>query len=321
MESPGQKEGVFMQFKEISLQDKEEIECIFSQVDSRDCDMSFASAWLWKDHYNVDYTIVEGMLVFRSVMEETSFSFPIGSGDKKAAIEAVREHCREENIPLLFHSLSREDEEFLNREYPGQFEVEFVRDDADYIYLAEKLRTLSGKKYHGKRNHINKFQENHQWSYEAIDDSNREECLAMLEEWKMGNCTEENLEKHDEICVSENALRYMEELSLKGGAIRAEGKIIAFSIGEQITEDTFVVHIEKAFSNIQGAYPIINQQFVLHEAGDCMYVNREDDCGEEGLRKAKLSYRPVMMVEKGYASFVGENQQAETEENEMQRGA
>ena len=291
-----------MQFKKITLEDKEEIDSIFKEADSRDCDMSFAAAWLWKDHYKVDYTIVEGMLVFRSRMEEdTSFSFPIGAGDKKAAIEALMTYCKEEGISLHFHSLSRENEEYLNQEYPGAFHIEFDRDEFDYVYSTEKLRTLSGKKYHGKRNHINKFTENHEWSYEPITDANRQECMDMLEEWKKQNCTEENLEKHSEICVSENALCHMEELSLKGGAIRAEGTIIAFSIGEQLTEDTFVVHIEKAFGHIQGAYPLINQQFVIHEAGDCMYINREDDCGEEGLRKAKLSYRPVMMVEKGYA--------------------
>ncbi|MDO4554058.1 MAG: phosphatidylglycerol lysyltransferase domain-containing protein [Lachnospiraceae bacterium] len=298
-----------MRFKKITMGDKEEIESIFSQVESRDCDRSFASAWLWKDHYNVDYTVEEGMLIFRSVSEHgTSFSFPVGNGDKKAALRLIREYCREEGIPFKLHSLSKEDEEFLNREYPGVFCIEFSRDDADYVYLAEKLQTLSGKKYHGKRNHINKFMESHQWSYESIDDSNREECLEMLEEWKIQNCLEEDREKHDEICVSRNSLLYMEELGLKGGALRAEGKIIAFSVGEQLTKDTFVVHIEKAFSEIQGAYPMINQQFVIHEAKDCTYINREDDCGEEGLRKAKLSYRPVMMVEKGYACLAAEQE-------------
>lgn len=306
-----------MIFKEISLQDKEEIDSIFSQVDSRDCDMSFAAAWLWKDHYQVDYTVIEGMLVFRSSMDdEISFSFPIGKGDKKKALDLLRAYCKEEEIPLRLHSLSREDEAFLQEKYPGEFCINFYRDEADYIYLAEKLRTLSGKKYHGKRNHINKFKENHKWSYERIDDSNREECLLMLEEWKKQNCDGNDLEKHDEICVSKNALLHLEELGLIGGAIRAEGIIIAFAIGEKLTEDTLDVHIEKAFSNIQGAYPMINQQFVLHEAGDCIYVNREDDCGEPGLRKAKLSYHPVMMVEKGYAALI-----CEQEEKQIKIGA
>jgi hypothetical protein len=99
--------------------------------------------------------------------------------------------------------------------------------------------------------------------------------------------------------VTLNALAHLEELELKGGLIRLDGEVIAFTLGEPICEDTFVVHIEKAFADIQGAYPMINQQFVEHECSDYQYINREEDTGAEGLRKAKLSYRPVFLVEKG----------------------
>jgi len=98
--------------------------------------------------------------------------------------------------------------------------------------------------------------------------------------------------KWDEMCVTLNALRLLEELKLTGGLIRVEGRVIAFAIGEPLNPDTFVVHIEKAFADIQGAYPIINQQFAANAAKDYLYVNREEDTGSEGLRKAKLSYRP-----------------------------
>ena len=101
------------------------------------------------------------------------------------------------------------------------------------------------------------------------------------------------------MCVTLNSLRLFEELELKGGVLRSDGKVIAFTIGEEICEDTFVVHIEKAFADIQGAYPMINQQFVEHECMGYRYINREEDTGEEGLRKAKLSYRPVFIEEKG----------------------
>ena len=97
-----------------------------------------------------------------------------------------------------------------------------------------------------------------------------------------------------------NALRLFEELDLKGGILRIDGKIVAFTIGEPICPDTFVVHIEKAYADVPGAYTMINQQFVEHECMDYKYVNREDDAGSEGLRKAKLSYKPVFMVEKGH---------------------
>lgn len=121
----------------------------------------------------------------------------------------------------------------------------------------------------------------------------------MALKWRNDNGCNDDEEKNAEMCVTLNALRLFEELELSGGVLRVDGEIVAFTLGEPVCSDTFVVHIEKAFADIQGAYPMINQQFVEHECMDYLYVNREEDTGSEGLRKAKLSYRPVFMVEKG----------------------
>lgn len=121
----------------------------------------------------------------------------------------------------------------------------------------------------------------------------------MALKWRNESGCEEDVEKNAEMCVTLNSLRLFEELELKGGLLRVNGEIVAFTMGEPISEDTFVVHIEKAFADVQGAYPMINQQFVEHECMNYKYVNREEDTGAEGLRKAKLSYRPVFLVEKG----------------------
>ena len=119
--------------------------------------------------------------------------------------------------------------------------------------------------------------------------------------WRELNGCEADEEKHAEICVTLNFLRLFEELEMRGGALRVNGDIVAFTLGEPVgmRQDTLVVHIEKAFSDIQGAYAVINQQFAIHEGKDFRYINREDDVGEEGLRKAKLSYKPVFLIEKG----------------------
>ena len=170
----------------------------------------------------------------------------------------------------------------------------------DYVYESEKLATLSGKKLHGKRNHINKFKQvNEDWSYEKITKENIEECFQMALQWRIENGCEADEEKNAEMCVTLNSLRLYEELELTGGLLRVNGKVVAFTLGEEVSDDTFVVHIEKAFAEIQGAYPMINQQFVEHECMKYKYINREEDTGAEGLRKAKLSYRPVFLVEKG----------------------
>ena len=178
--------------------------------------------------------------------------------------------------------------------------MEYDRDEADYVYEREKLATLAGKKLHGKRNHINKFKSLYEdWTYESLNDENVEDCFQMALKWRNQNGCDEDHEKNAEMCVTLNSLRLYKELGMVGGIIRVAGKIVAFCIGEPVSEDTFVVHIEKAFPDIEGAYPMINQQFVLHECMEYQYVNREEDTGAEGLRKAKLSYRPVFLVEKG----------------------
>lgn len=294
-----------MDFKPVRAEDKETINKYLKHVRSRSCDMSFAAIYLWRGFYNLEYAECEDMIVFRSNEEETSFSLPLGAGDPKKALGRVLEYCREEGIPPVFHSISREMEQYLNEQYPGQFRVEFDRDIADYIYETQALIELKGRKYHGKKNHINKFSKMYDWSYEAITQENTQECLDMLKKWKAQNCATEDLEKHAEICVSEASLREREFLGLTGGLLRVDGQVVAFTVGEQIHPDTFCVHIEKAFADIQGAYSMINQQFLIHEAADCKYVNREDDVGDPGLRKAKLSYHPAFLEEKGVAFYIG----------------
>ena len=132
-----------------------------------------------------------------------------------------------------------------------------------------------------------------------MNDDNVEECFQMALKWRNQNGCEEDPEKNAEMCVTLNSLRLYKELGLKGGVLKIGERIVAFTVGEPLSPDTFVVHIEKAFPDVEGAYPMINQQFVQHECMDYTYVNREEDTGAEGLRKAKLSYRPAFLEEKG----------------------
>jgi len=202
--------------------------------------------------------------------------------------------------PFHMHLVTREKFKLLESLFPGKYEIEYDRDVADYVYETEKMISLAGKKLHGKRNHINKFKENNpDWSYESLTAENLNECLDMAEEWKNRNLCSEKGEKHVEFCVTKRALKQFQELGLKGGILRDGNRIVAFTLGEELNREMFVVHIEKAFADVQGAYPMINQQFLIHEASNYLYVNREEDTGAEGLRKAKLSYYPAFLQEKG----------------------
>ena len=190
--------------------------------------------------------------------------------------------------------------DMIDKLYPGQFQVNYFRESADYVYSVGNLAALAGKKYHGKKNHVNKFKKTYEkWGYESINSENILECIEMVKEWGIENDCYNDISRAEEICVMIKGLRQMKELSLKGGLIRIGKKVVAVTLGEPISDNMFVIHFEKAFADIQGAYPMINQQFIIHELMDYQYVNREEDMGLMGLRKAKESYNPEFMVEKG----------------------
>ena len=290
-------------FKRAELTDKDLINGYFRHHTSRSCERTFVNVFLWSRHYKVGFAVIEDALVFKNEGQgNVSFAYPAGEPENvKKALGRLMEYCRSKEIPFVMYAVTKDQFENLDEWYPGKFSIEYSEDDADYVYESEKLASLSGKKLHGKRNHINKFKATYEdrWSYEAISDENVEECFQMALKWRNQNGCEDDIEKNAEMCVTLNSLRLFNELELRGGILRVDHEIAAFTLGEPVCSDTFVVHIEKAFSDIQGAYPMINQQFVEHECMDYQYVNREEDTGSEGLRKAKQSYRPVFMVEKG----------------------
>lgn len=290
-----------IQFKKPEMEDKELIHSYFKQYPSRSCEKTFVNVYLWSRFYKVGFAVIENTLVFKSEDQGFAFTYPVGKPENvKRAIECLEKYTVERNIPFILYHVTTEQFAQLEEWYPQKFEIEYNRDVADYVYESEKLATLSGKKLHAKRNHINKFKATFEnWSYETLTKDNVEECFQMALMWRGENGCEEDEEKNAEMCVTLNSLRLLNELSLTGGLLRVNGKVVAFTIGEPISEDTFVVHIEKAYADIQGAYPMINQQFVEHECMNYKYINREEDTGAEGLRKAKLSYRPAFLVEKG----------------------
>lgn len=288
-------------FKRPELTDRELIHSYFLKYPSRSCEKTFANSYLWARFYGVEFAIIKNTLVFRSKVQGLSFTYPIGESENvKRTLEFLMDYAKEEGEIFQLYHVTENQFAQLEEWYPGRFEIQYNRDVADYVYESEKLATLSGKKLHAKRNHINKFKATFEdWSYEKLTKDNIEECFQMALKWCEQNGCREDDEKNSEICVTMNSLRLLDELELVGGILRVNGEVIAFTIGEPISEDTFVVHIEKAFADIQGAYPMINQQFVEHECVKYKYINREEDTGAEGLRKAKLSYRPAFLIEKG----------------------
>ena len=290
-----------IQWKTVELEHKSMIQKFLREEGSRNCEMTFANIYLWsREVYKMKFAVIEDTLCFLKEGEEVSVTYPAGNGDKKKAIEKLHGYFRSQEKTFRLHLVDADQFKTLEEMYPGKASIVYDRDSADYVYEVEKLVQLSGKKYHGKKNHINRFIANYpQWSYEDITSENVDECIKMAQEWGKENHCDEDKEKQAELKVTLQGLAMLEELELTGGLIRGEDKVVGFSFGEPVNQDTYVVHVEKAFAGIQGAYPLINREFLRANATEYTYVNREEDVGSEGLRKAKLSYHPVFMLEKG----------------------
>lgn len=265
------------------------------------CEYTFASNYAWSPYYKLRLARLGESGIFRYMGETHDlYSFPFGGSedDKRALLEQIIDLCEKNKETLEMAPLTKEDHDCLHRWYPGQFLMAANRDMSDYIYEREKLVKLPGKKYHGKRNHIARFMDADDWNYEEITDANRADAKAMMDEWKADRADVWNVELEREFGAMTTALLEMERLELVGGLLRKAGRVVALAIGEPLNSDTFVVHYEKAFADVQGAYPMINQQFAEHAAEGFTYIDREEDTGDPGLRKAKLSYQPCRLAEK-----------------------
>lgn len=290
-----------IQWNCVTLEEKGFIEKYLKEENSRNCDMTFANIYLWsREAYKIKFAVVEETLCFLKEDEHLSVTFPVGNGDKKKAIQRLHSYFRHQKKRFRLYLVDAQQFKIIEELYGDKATIVYDRDSADYVYEVEKLVQLSGKKYHGKKNHINRFIANYpQWSYEDITRENVDECIQMAQEWGKENHCDEDREKQTELKVAIQGLTLLNALGLQGGLLRAGDKVVGFSFGEPVNEDTYVVHVEKAYAEIQGAYPLINREFLRANAGNYTYVNREDDAGSEGLRKAKLSYHPVFMLEKG----------------------
>ena len=290
-----------IEFKKIELADKEWVENFLQQSDYMGCEYSFNNNFVWSEQSKIEIANVCGRYLLKiGAYDQPLFLFPTGDGDLKACVQEMISYCADQNHGLKIISVLDDDVAKLEELFPDKFKFISDRGSYDYIYLTEDLINLTGKKYSGKRNHINRFLEN-DWSFEDITKDNIGDCLAMIEKWDAINNSADDASKMKESQAVRRTIKYFFELEMDGGILRVDGEIVAFSIGKRLNSETYGVHIEKAYADVQGAYPMINQQFLKRFATEYKYVNREDDVNSEGLRKAKLSYKPTFLLEKSMA--------------------
>lgn len=287
--------------KRITLRDKKIFASYFQNLDNST--YNFTNMFMWEGGGDITYAEVCGCLVlfFQFGKRPPMASYPIGKGDKAKALKAVCDYLWEQEVRPVFRNLSVWMKEELEQLFPGQFEFIYDRDNCDYVYETEKLISLSGKKLHAKRNHYNYFKKTYQFEYSRLTAEDMPECKRLFDLW-----TEEKQDENG----AENAraatyavIENFTELGVTGGGIRIGGELVAASFAEPVTEETVLVHLEFGDNALRGAFSAINQQFCEHEWSSYRYVNREEDMGLDGLRKAKLAYRPAYLLDK-YAAVL-----------------
>lgn len=292
-----------MVFSEINLNDKPLFDKYLRQHSPEASELTFTNMFMWREYYRFRYTICSDLLcIIADPISLSPFAMmPIGTLDSVNFINAVKElegYFKEREWPFVFKRITEKELEYFKMPGLHECKVEFDRDSSDYLYNSSDLINLKGKKYDGKRNHINKFKKNHTFEYVEFSNSLLGECERIMEEWcKSRDCDCKNGE-YCERYANMELLNNFDIIGCKGALLKVDGRFEAFTVGEMLNEDTAVIHIEKVGTAIDGLYTVVNQQFCEHEWHNALYINREQDLGIEGLRKAKLSYNPVRLVEK-----------------------
>ena len=273
----------------------------------RGSEYSFTNLFVWAPSYDQQIAEVDGCLAVRLKGPlGYGYLWPAGQGDLDGVLKQLEQDAAGRGEPFRLVCLDAGQREQLEQLRPGQFSYTEHRDGFDYLYEIEKMSELGGRKLHGKRNHCRRFEENNpDWAYEELTRDALDECLAMDAEWDRRSREREGAAEAQDMSNEKKALtlavQNFEQLGLEGGLIRVGGEVVAFTMGDVICDDTFDVHFEKAYSEIQGAFPMINREFarrVRQRHPQIRYLNREEDMGIPGLRKAKESYYPDLMVEK-----------------------
>ena len=268
------------------------------------CEFCFGNVYAWAEKQDTEIAQAGGFFLSRcSPWKEDGdgrkiYCLPQGPGDLNEVLPLLREDARRHGAPLMLFGVTSGDIPRLEAARPGGFRYEANRDNADYIYRREDLAGLAGKKYHQKRNHIARFERENTWRCEVITPAVLDECLEMERQWVARNAEKDPEGLFDERRALERCFANYEAFGLCGVLIRAGGKIVAFTLGEALNEHCFCTHFEKAFTEEPGAYQMINRCFAATCLEGYEFVNREEDLGDEGLRRAKLSYYPAILLEK-----------------------
>ncbi|MDL2246001.1 phosphatidylglycerol lysyltransferase domain-containing protein [Methanobrevibacter sp. OttesenSCG-928-K11] len=289
-----------IEFKPISLSDKPIFDDYFNKTNFNNAEKNFSNLFMWRHTYEYEYAIINDCLCIKGKLRDTKqpfCHFPYGNCNIEDSLSLIKEIFKKEGNELIIKPLLPEMKKCLEKTLEDVTLIE-DRDSFDYIYTSNKLITLSGSKLRNKRRWVKKFKEKYDYKYERINSDN----LAEAKEFTL-NIIKNSNNDSDEIRAMEEMFDNLFELNIKGCIIRIADKIVGVSTGEELTKDTVVIHCERGDNNFEGVYNCINQEFCEKEWSDYEFINREEDLGIEGLRQAKLTYRPDLLLSKYIAKI------------------
>jgi hypothetical protein len=284
----------FPEEREILLEDKPLFDTILHSWQPEVSAYTFTNIFAWRKPYNARLSMVNDLLIVSHLVNgKLSLMEPMGDGDK---VKAVHECLKTTNVETTFFdgvsgALAKE------LEPDDRLAVVYDRNNADYLYKSDDLINLAGRKFDGKRNFVSRFKQKYDYEYIELSADNVEACHNFAEQWCDDKACDASEGLSRERCAVYEMLSHIEDLGICGGSVWVDGRVIAFSLGEALNKDTMVIHVEKGDTSLDGVYQLINNEFCTHEAQNYEFVNREQDLGIPGLRKAKESYQPVKLVD------------------------
>ncbi len=290
-----------LEFKKIGLEDQELLTEKLKALNCKLLNYDFVVMFIYRDLIHFEYALYKDWLIVKTFLQgEERFLFPVGRGDLEEVFQIIKDYsfqrqgnchffqfCDVNAKPILNWAKKIEESEKI------QYNFYEVRGDFEYIYKTDDLINLEGHDLKPKRNHVNRFlKDNPNWTVENITARNIEEVVEFSKEWDIALEIEATSRLNWENIALDETLKHYFQLGLEGILLRVNGKIVAFSLGCPLCDDTYLTLFEKASREVQGSYAMINKEFARVVASDYIYINRAEDCGVEGLRKAKLSYNP-----------------------------
>ena len=291
-------------FHRLNASQKEQYEQILFSCPPRGCEYSFANQQLWGRQQSA---FLHGCVAFFSHFYGRSvYPYPIGSGDRRAVIEEILKDAKERGIPCRITGMTDDDRAELESWFPDRFRVRTDRDGSDYVYAIDDLADLKGRKFQKKRNHVNRFRSLHpDFRVVPLTACNMALAQHMINDWYTLRMKEDPEGNYflENIALARACQNYA-SLGMEGILLMDGDRVLAVTMASRLREDTFDIHFEKAREDVEGAYAAVNCEFARYlrlKYPDVRFLDREDDLGLEGLRKAKLSYNPHHMLTKHWA--------------------